>query len=323
MAAKGRILISNLENGTSENGKTVWTDEENYESRVSAMESLMELDKSTDELPGHTNETIFVNPDPDSVAWGKWGREKMKVMRSAAISSKTVYTYCFVHSTAAASTALVGLFLIVMTLLISIVHPLAIFIFDVKEDVVVIDGVEHTGFSKVCPRRATILAKILGTTLQFFFVIQTLGMCTSKLRGLNFLNYFVDLGPSRRLCVQGGMVAQCIVIGAASVTQFLLFIHNGDNLLLLVLQSLAMQFCLTVDQNIVSHQLGQWTTERVKAITADQFLATQYGGLGKPDGPMPKKTLENVAFMVNSETVVLSFLFLFGVVWSVALAICM
>jgi len=309
---------------TNEKGTTNKTDVEvlsgNTES-TNALDILKGLDdKASKTLPVHCGEGFFIHTDPNDAACGKWGREQMNVLKSAALSSKTVYAYCFVQSSALGFSAIAGWCLVAISVVIQIVIPLGIVI--LLQPVQNIDGAETTG-EKLCPNRSDGFTKFLAFCLSAFFIVLTLGLCTNKLRGLLFLKNFVDLGKMRGMCISFGIFSQMVGIMIASACQYLLFIGNGNKYVVLLLQSLAMQFCLTVDEKIVSHQIGAWTAKRLQKITANGCLATKHGGLGDEDGPMPAKTLECIQSMVNSEKLVLVMFVTIGVFFSVGLAVCM
>ena len=278
------------------------------------LDILLSLDDPQKKAIPH--ESFLFQPDPDDPACGQWGREQMAILKSAALSSKTVYTYCFVQGSPLSLRAVAGWCLVAISLVIQIVIPLGIIV--LLQPVAKIEDA-----NKFCPQRSNGLTKFLAFTLSCFFVVLTLGLCTNKLRGLNFLNCFVYLDPLRQMCIKVGMAAQCVGIMVASLAQYLLFIGNGNNYVALLLQSLAMQFCLKVDQTIISHQVGAWTTNRLKEITGDDCIATQYGGLGDDNGPMPAATLLKVASIVNSEKVVLVVMVVIGLFFSTCLAVCM
>lgn len=276
----------------------------------------LEILKEIDSKKSAPHDGFLVKVDPDDPACGKWGREQMEIFKAAALSSKTVYSYCFVQSQPFSIRAISGWLLVSISIVVQIVIPLSI--------IVSAQPVANIEENKICPRRSDGLTKFLAFMLSIYFVVLTLGLCTNKLRGLNFLNLFVALDPMRRFCIQAGILAQCIGIMTASLAQYLLFIGNGDSYVRLLLQSLAMQFCLTVDQNIVNHQVGAWTTKRLKAITGTECLATRFGGMGDdPAGPMPADTLKQIASMVNSEKCVLLALITIGFFFSITLAVCM
>lgn len=262
------------------------------------------------------HDSFLVKIDLDDPACGKWGREQMEIFKAAALSSKTAYSCCFVQSKPLSLRAAAGWLMVAISIVVQIAIPLGIIV--TLQPVASIDG------NKICPRRSDGLTKFFAFILSIYFVALTLGLCTNKLRGLNFLNFFVRLDPMRQFCIQFGIFAQCIGIFTASLAQYLLFIGNGDSFVRLLLQSLAMQFCLTVDQNIVNHQVGAWTTKRLKAITGNECLATEHGGMGDdPTGPMPAGTLKKIASMVNSEKCVLVALVGVGFFFSIGLAVCM
>ena len=272
--------------------------------------------KELDSKKTAPHDGFLVKIDPNDPACGKWGREQMEIFKTAALSSKTVYSYCFVQSEPFSLRAISGWILVSISVVVQIVIPIGIIVS--RQPVASIEG------NKICPQRGDGFVKVLAFVLSIYFVVLTLGLCTNKLRGLNFLNLFVALDPMRRACIQVGILAQCAGMFAASLAQYLLFIGNESSYVRLLLQSLAMQFCLTVDQNIVNHQIGVWTTTRLKAITGYEMLATRYGGMGDdPAGPMPAGTLKEIAFMVNSEKCVLLCLVVVGVFFSTTLAVCM
>merc|ERR550514_1549520 len=116
-----------------------------------------------------------------------------------------------------------------------------------------------------------------------------------------------------------GIASQFIGMGAAGLAQFLLFIGNGGNsYVVLLLQSLAMQFCLTVDQRLVSDLIGKKTSIRLNAVTKEEIICDG-AGCGVPGQPMPPVTLEKVTKLINSEKYVLAGVSIFGVLWAITL----
>ena len=279
---------------------------------LTALEILKDLDDPKQKTKPHDG--FLAKIDPDDPACAKWGREQMEVLKLAALDSRTVYSYLFVQSAPFSIRAVSGWLLVVISIVVQVVIPLSI--------VVTLQPVASIEENKICPRRSNGLTKFLAFMLSIYFVVLTLGLCTNKLRGLRFLHDFVFLDPKRKICINVGILSQCIGIFVASLAQYLLFIGNGDSYVRLLLQSLAMQFCLTVDQNIVNHQLGAWTEKRLEAITSDKCLAKQYGGMGE-DLLLPAGTLKQIASIVNAEKCVLVGFVVIGVFFSVGLAVCM
>jgi hypothetical protein len=108
---------------------------------------------------------------------------------------------------------------------------------------------------------------------------------------------------------------------AAGGAQFLLFIGNGNNsYLILLLQSLAMQFCLTVDQRLVSDMIGKQTGARMKKLLTNDAICDF--GVGEEGQPMPPEVLWKVKTIVKSDKILLAMISISGLLWSVALAVC-
>ena len=132
-----------------------------------------------------------------------------------------------------------------------------------------------------------------------------------------------------------GIVSQFIGMGGgASGAQFLLFIGNGGkSYVILVLQSLAMNFCLTVDQKLVGHQMGKYTSSRIAKVSEDSLICNvgiasleddddgegggKVGRLSVPPGVASKINL-----MIQSEKIVLLVVMTTGIVWCATLAYC-
>ena len=135
-------------------------------------------------------------------------------------------------------------------------------------------------------------------------------------------NRFVNLGY-RRYFIQLGILSQFLGMAAAGGAQFLLFIGNADGaFIVLVLQSLAMTFCLTVDQNLIGHQIGTYTAVRLSAVTEDHLLCDGTG-LGAAGTPIPKKSFEIINQLILGEKFILAMIGVTGVAWVIALTYCM
>jgi len=174
-----------------------------------------------------------------------------------------------------------------------------------------------------CPNQSSVQTKVIGFTLSLYFVVQTVSLCINKLRGLGFLHMFVELGFARSCFIKLAIVSQFCGMAAAGGAQFLLFIGNADGaFVVLVLQSLAMTFCLTVDQNIVGHQIGSWTQHRLSSVAKDELL--NHGvGIGRDGGAIPKSSFDKIRLLVLGEKLILAVITSTGLGWIIAVTYCM
>jgi hypothetical protein len=90
----------------------------------------------------------------------------------------------------------------------------------------------------------------------------------------------------------------------------------------LVLQSLAMTFCLTVDTNLMGHANGSYTTSRVSEVSRDHLLCSGVG-IGEDGGSIPKIAFDRIKLMVYGELFILTTIGTTGLAWVIALTYCM
>jgi hypothetical protein len=112
-------------------------------------------------------------------------------------------------------------------------------------------------------------------------------------------------------------------MAAAGGAQYLLFIGNADGAyIILVLQSLALTFCLAVDQNLVSNQIGTYTSKRLTAFSKGPLLCDGCG-VGEEGGGIPGDVFGKVKLLVYSEKFVVAMVTITGIAWVIAVAYCM
>lgn len=276
----------------------------------SALEILLNIDKEAADL-----KTQHKNASPDDIVCANWARLEIRSARSAALATKSIFTHCFIapwtlSSPVRCAYALVMLFLAIV---VQVAVPMIILV--TKQPI--------ADLPNGCPRQSSYQTKIIGFALSLYFVSQTMSLCINKLRGLGFLHSFVDLGFGRSLFILLGIVSQFLGMAAAGGAQFMLFIGNADGaFIVLVLQSLAMTFCLTVDQNLMGHQNGSYTTARVSAVSKDDLLCNGIG-IGEDGGPIPKKSFDSIKLMIVSERLLLVMIVFTGLGWVIGLTYCM
>ena len=118
------------------------------------------------------------------------------------------------------------------------------------------------------------------------------------------------------------MLSQVVGMTAAGGAQFLLFVGNGGkNYTTLLLQSLAMQFTLTVDMNMISALVGRWTSSRLNKISANELLCNG-AGVGEMGENMPHETHRRLTRLIMLENMGLMFIASTGVLWCIGLTIC-
>jgi len=282
----------------------------------------------------------------------KWARERIDGLKTSAVTSITIYTYGLVacsklgdadgntiisrsfRSALFSNLLLYGLTFV--SLSIQIVIPTAIFT----------TKLIHHGASKMelCPYAESWLTKFISLTLSLFYVIFTINICLSKLRGLLFLKLFVKV-PSRHLFFADlGIVSNLTSMGTAAIVQYLLFLRNArdsnGDYITLVLQSLAMQFVLTADQNLMNLALTNWTRSQVMLLS-DNIIIDKDDSKGEGDetllmddtewieskerdtAMLSELTMKKVRFIYIAETYFLSVIAIGGVLWSFTLAYCM
>lgn len=245
----------------------------------------------------------------DSVKCGDAYRSSIEKLRNSSLGSLSIYTEIFV----ADGLYLLRFFYLMIAVIIKIIIPAAI-IWTQQP----IEKIEES--PKSCPNSSNGLTKLFGFTLSLFFVRLTNDMCNHKLSGLMFLRIFCNLGLSRRTILDIGILNQMLGMAAAGGCQFLLFVGNGHGAYVtLLLQSLAMQFCLTVDTKVLTDP--EETKSKVKAL-AQGHLLCDGEGIGDVGQPMPTITAKTLHFFLRLEAFVNMCIMFVGIVWSVALAYC-
>ena len=249
-------------------------------------------------------------------------------LRTSSIDTKSIFGFCFVCPAGRTSWAHVyGFTMMIIALFIQTVIPIAIIvtrqpILDVEES------------PQACPNRGSGFTKVIGFVLSLYFVTLVISLCTNKLRGLGFLLQFVHLGKKRAILLMIGIVSQFVGMGGAGGAQFLLFIGNGGkSYVILVLQSLAMNFCLTVDQQLVGHQMGKYTSSRIAKVSEDSLICNVgVGSLEDDDdgegggkvvrASVPPGVASKINLMIQSEKMVLLVVMTTGIAWCATLAYC-
>ena len=292
-------------------------DVEDVQAQVQAnsMEALVGIEAEEEKVRKAQGSAIkgATAADPDDLVCASWARKEIIGARASALATKTIFSHCFVipWSTIGFRTVY-GLLMLFVAIVVQVAVPLII--------LATRQPVRDTGS---CPNQSSAQTKIIGFTLSLYFVVQTISLCINKLRGLGFLHMFVDLGFKRSLFIKLAIVSQFAGMAAAGGAQFLLFIGNADGaFVVLVLQSLAMTFCLTVDQNIVGHQIGTWTQHRLSSISKNEFLNNGIG-IGRDGGPIPKSSFDKVRLLVLGEKMVLALISSTGLGWIIAVTYCM
>jgi hypothetical protein len=194
-----------------------------------------------------SNIDILRSWDTESPLCIAWARDQITEWRDVAKSNIIIYTMGFVSSSKVSDKekpfGIAQMFLLVILTFVSLFIQTVI-------PIVITLGIENP--DGLCLNKAEPLAKVVGLTLCLFFVVLTISLCLSKLRGMGFLKIFcsseVALLGGFGYFLDLGILANMVAIGAAGVAQYFLFIRNaGKDYLILVLQSLAMQFVLTPD----------------------------------------------------------------------------
>jgi len=103
----------------------------------------------------------------------------------------------------------------------------------------------------------------------------------------------------------------------------MLNIGNADGaFIVLVLQSLAMNFCLTVDQNLMGHKNGTYTAARVSAVAKDHLLCNGVG-IGEDGESIPQQSFDGIKQMNMRQNFILVMISCPGLAWVIALTYCM
>lgn len=279
-----------------------------------------------------------------------WARDLLHEWRAVALSNTIIYTYGFVSSPslkeekkeengekstsslAVRVGSLILLFLLtIVSVVIQTIIPIAISI-----TLPTPDG--------LCPCKGDPLTKFIGLTLCLFFVVLTISMCLSKLRGIGFLKLFCSSDVKTlgfyRFFLDLGILSNMVSMAASGITQYILFIRNADsNYLLLLLQSLATQFVLTADEKLMTGAWKAWTKRRLEILMKHDkerhFLLLNEGVEGvttdnddsaddaEGEITIDEMMLKKVKLMYYAESGFLVMVSVVGVIWSISLAYCM
>jgi hypothetical protein len=107
-------------------------------------------------------------------------------------------------------------------------------------------------------------------------------------------------------------------MAVAGGAQYMLFIGNANgSFVVLVLQALAMTFCVTVYQNLVSNQIGTYTSKLLTAVSKGLLLCDGCEFV-KEGGGMPGDVFGKVKLTVYSENIVIAMIATTGVAWAMA-----
>lgn len=260
--------------------------------------------------------------DPNSVRYIEKGKELIENYRSVAADTCSIYTYCFVSTRNQSRTSAFFSFTMLITaIMIQSVVPIAIVL-----PLQPVEGIDGDITGRLCPNRSSVITKLIALSLSLFFVILTICICLKKLRGFAFLRSFVNLGWRKRIYVDLGILSNLISMGFAGAAQYLLFIGNGGNdaLTKLLLQSLAMQFVLSVDVRIVGDIWGAWTKDQVLKLSDDsQICGWSNEDFVEDEKSVPPEVLKKIYLLYHSELGALTMFSVVGFCWSIALSICM
>lgn len=248
----------------------------------------------------------------EDAACANWARAEIAGARASALASKSIFGYCFVAPWTWGYRSGYCLLMLLLSVVVQVVVPLIILW--TRQPIKDVGG---------CPNQSSYQTKLIGFSLSLYFVFQVMSLCINKLRGLGFLDSFVNLGIGRSLFIKLGILLQFAGMTVAGGAQFLLFIGNADGaFVVLVLQSLAMIFCLTVDQNLMGNQNGTWMAARLTAITKDDLLCNGIG-IGHEGGPIPTEAMNKIKLLILGEKIILGFICISGSGWVAAVTYCM
>ena len=277
-----------------------------------------------------------------------WAKQQLKSWKDAggANGNTIIYTFGFVSSNKLTDSKdgekkldffskLLLCALVLVSLVIQTAMPIAI--------VATLDLPEGW-----CPNQANPLTKFFGLTLCLFFVVLTISMCLSKLRGMAFLKLFcssdVKMLGFNRFFLDIGILANMTSMASAGIAQYMLFIRNAErDYVLLLLQSLAMQFVLTADEKLMTGSWKNWTKRRLDILQEHESSSTngfldganvqeeedglsldvEVIDLGSDEMQISDEILRKVKLMYYSEAAFLFMVSVIGVIWSIALTVCM
>jgi len=239
--------------------------------------------------------------------------KQLQKLRTSALDTKSIFTFCFVGSHTSFWSSAYGFSTMIIGIFIQTVIPITIIV--TRQPI--LDDIDYA--PQPCPNRGSGLTKTIGFVLSLYFIVLTISLCANKLSGLGFLKNFVNLGARRGMLIDMAIVSQFVGMAGAGGAQFLLFVGNGGkSYVVLLLQSLAMQFCLTVDQKLVSDKIGKYTSGRIAKLTEDELI----GDVGITEEDVPDAVAAKLSFLLFSEKVVLLVMASTGLAWCCALAYC-
>ena len=185
----------------------------NKEEALSAYDILINIDKDAAELKKQHK-----NAPPEDIVCANWARSEIQSARSSALATKSIFTHCFIAPWSS-STPFRNVYAVVMLFLAIIIQVAVPMIILVTKQPI-------SDLPNACPNQSSYQTKIIGFTLSLYFVMQTASLCVNKLRGLGFLEMFIDLGLSRSLFIKLGVLSQFSGMAAAGGAQWMLFIGN-------------------------------------------------------------------------------------------------
>ena len=191
----------------------------------------------------------------------------------------------------------------------------------------------------LCPNQVDPMGKTIGVALALFFVVLTINICLSKMLGICFLKLFcteeVKLLGCNRFYLDLAILSNMFAFVVWGVAQYLLFIRNAnEDYVLLLLESLAMQFVLTPDVRFMTGPWRAWTKGRLETLLRheeDRLVALQGDVEGASDQGKDllsilvkdNKSLIKVKFFKMAEAIFLGIFSTVGVAWAIALGCCM
>ena len=280
------------------------------------------------------------SPESSCQHCNDWALKKIKKWKQAALSNGIIYKFGLVFSpnlvdhkkidetegsvpnddeNSSIWSLLLLLLLTITSLVIQTVIPIAI---------VATLPLPH---GEICPDKANALTKFIGLALCLFFVVLTISLCLNKLGGMMFLKLFcIDDNAVKtlglyRFFIDAGILSNMVSMGAAGVAQYILFVRNAEkDYLSLLLQSLAMQFVLTVDEKLMvaGSSWGSWTKQRLELLMKYHDMNESSHEIGD-EIVIDKILLGKVRLLYTAESVFLATVAIVGVVWSISLAYCM
>jgi len=273
--------------------------------------------------------------DKESPYSQEWAKSQLEDFRIAAMSNcNNIYTMGFVASPQLSEKEndlkLTFRILIAMLTLVSLAIQTVV-------PITVIVNLESP--DGLCPNQVEPLGKIVGVVLCLFFVFLTITICLSKLRGLGFLKLFctqeIKLLGCNRFFLDLALLSNMCAMVVCGIAQYLLFIRNANkDYLLLLLQSLAMQFVLTPDVRLMTGPWAAWTKGRLETLMKhenDKILARNEDSEAAVEDEKDslniivrdQDILKKVKFLYVSEAIFLVMVSAVGLAWTITLGYCM